>query len=362
MCEMLNKEDVNTKRQYNLDILKTIAVISMIMAHAIVLLGRHRPGFENEFLYKLGEYFFADYLAVAHAFMFALGVGLIFTRNNDPKNLIRRGFKIYLMGYALNFFRYGIYNLLGALVVGKLTQSFWNSLFEQDILQFAGLAMIVTGIFKMLKLDIKVILIFSIVLSAIGSCISYFDTGNYALNLIVGHFVATTDISNFVFFNWYIYVALGMLFGRIIRRVSNLDAFYKKLLYISGAISVIYILLTVKYGVFFLSKSNRYYSHSTLEAFALLSLDMFILSAVYFITDKIGDRLLEFCTITSRKVNEMYIIHWIILGFIDCVFCFGMGVVMPYSLIYVIGILLVVASYIIAGKKRKKPINNVSTQ
>ena len=229
MFEILNKEEVNTKRQYNLDILKTIAVISMIIAHAVTQLGRHKPGFESDLLYKLGEYFFADYLAVAHAFMFALGVGLIFTHNKDPKNLVRRGFKIYLMGYALNFFRYGIYNLLGALVAGKLTQSFWNSFFEQDILQFAGLAMIVTGILKMLKLDIKVILIFSIVLSVIGSCISYFDTGNYALNLIVGHFVATTDISDFVFFNWYIFVALGMLFGLIIRRVSDLDVFYKKL-------------------------------------------------------------------------------------------------------------------------------------
>ena len=355
MFEILKKEEVNTKRQYNLDILKTLAVISMIMAHAILQFGRHKPGFEDDILYNIGAYFFADYFAVAHAFMFALGVGLIFSRNNDPKDLIKRGFKIYLMGYVLNFFRYGIYNLLVTLITGKVSKSLWNSLFEQDILQFAGLAMIVTGIFKMLKLDIKVILVLSIVLSAIGSFFSYLDTGNFALNLIVGHFIATTDISDFVFFNWYIFVALGMLFGLIIRRISDLDVFYKKLLIISGALSIIYIALTMKFGMFFLSKSNRYYSLGTLEVFGLLSLDLFILSVAYFIVDKLGKRTLHFCTGVSKTVNEMYIIHWIIIGFIDCVFCYGMGVLMPYRLIYVIGILLVVVSYWIAGKKRKNP-------
>ena len=46
MFEILKEEEVYTKRQYNLDILKTLAVISMIMAHAILQFGRHKPCFE----------------------------------------------------------------------------------------------------------------------------------------------------------------------------------------------------------------------------------------------------------------------------------------------------------------------------
>ncbi len=353
MFEILREEEINTKRQYNLDVLKTIAVISMIMAHAVTALGRHRPGFENETLYLFGKYILSDYIAVAHAFMFAMGVGIVFSNNNDPKSLIERGVKTYIIGYVLNFFRYGIYNIFGSLFAGRLMDSFWNSLLEQDILQFAGLAMIATGCLKALKLDIKAVLFFSIILSAIGSCFSFLDTGNFLLNLFIGHFIATTDISCFVFFNWYIFVAFGMFFGLVIRRIHNLKAFYKKLLVISGTMSAAYILLTIKYGMFFWSKSNRYYSISTLDVIGLLSLDLLVLSVTYFFVDKIWKKLLKCCIVMSKTVNDIYIIHWIILGFIDSIFCFGLGIVMPYSLIYLIGIFMVVISYLIAAKRVK---------
>ena len=83
----------------------------MILCHCAIRLGEHLPGYEQSICYLLGDYFFGDYLAVAHAFMFAMGVGVVYSRRNSPAELIRRGVRLYILGFVLNFLRYGIYAL-----------------------------------------------------------------------------------------------------------------------------------------------------------------------------------------------------------------------------------------------------------
>jgi hypothetical protein len=52
----------------------------------------------------------------------------------------------------------------------------------------------------------------------------------------------------------------------------------------------------------------------------------------------------------SRNVNRIYCIHWCILGFVDSVFCYLMGIVFPWPVIYLIGIALIVVSAWIASR------------
>ncbi|MBR1482146.1 MAG: DUF1624 domain-containing protein, partial [Ruminococcus sp.] len=172
-------------------------------------------------------------------------------RKSTPKNLMLRGVKLYLLGYLLNFLRYGMYNLGEGIITGEFRSDILKAFLGMDILHFAGLALIVTGVLKLLKLREVHLLAIAGVLSLIGSVIPVIDTGNFAGNWFIGHFVTTnSETCCFVFFNWYIFVAAGMVFGKIIRGIENRDRLYKRLLIISCCVMAVYITLTFCFGTF----------------------------------------------------------------------------------------------------------------
>lgn len=354
----LKAETQKTSRRYELELLKALAIISMIICHPVIRLGIHNPGYEKEFLFFLGQDIFGDYLCVAHAFMFAMGFGIVFTRKNTPKELMLRGVKIYLLGYVLNFFRYGIFNLTEAIFTGEFRSDMLEALFGMDILQFAGLALIFTGILKKLKLREIHMLAIAGVLSVIGSVIPAIDTGNFAGNWLLGHFVYTDpEACTFVFFNWYIFVAIGMVFGSILRKTEDTDRLYKRLLIVSCCVMVVYITLTFIFGVYFLCRDHNYYMLSLPEAAGLLSIDLSFLSAFYFLLKRIPASKLRVFLDMSRNITPIYFIHWIILGFVDSIFCYLLDITFPWPVIYLIGVVLIILSSWIAnlwaGRKRR---------
>ena len=345
----LKAEVHETSRRPELELLKALAIICMILCHPVIRLGVHNPGYENEFLFFLGEEIFGKYLWVAHAFMFAMGFGMIFMRKKEPKDLMLRGVKIYLLGYALNFLRYGIYNLAEAVFTGEFRSDILQAIFGMDILQFAGLALIITGLLKKLKLREVHILAIAGILSAIGSFIPSIDTGNYALNWLLGHFAFTEpDACGFPFFNWYIFVAAGLFFGSILRKAENPDRLYKRLMIISCCIMVVYITLTCIFGVFFLCRDRQYYATSLIETVGLLSIDLSLLSAFYFLLKRFPASKFRVFMDMSRCITPIYFIHWCIIGFVDSIFCYLLEISFPWPVIYLIGVILIVLSAIFA--------------
>lgn len=345
----LKAEVRETSRRPELELLKALAIICMILCHPVIRLGVHNPGYENEFLFFLGEEIFGKYLWVAHAFMFAMGFGMIFMKKNEPKDLILRGVKIYLLGYALNFLRYGIYNLSEGIFTGEFRSDILQAMFGMDILQFAGLALIVTGLLKKLKLREIHILAIAGILSAIGSFIPFTDTGNYALNWLLGHFIFTKpDACGFPFFYWYIFVAAGLFFGSILRKTENPDRLYKRLLIVSCCIMVVYITLTCFFGVFFLCRDRQYYATSLPEAVGLLSIDLSLLSAFYFLLKRFPASKFRVFMDMSRCITPIYFIHWCIIGFVDSIFCYLLEISLPWPVIYLIGVILIVLSALFA--------------
>lgn len=364
MSSLLKKEEINTSRLYNLDLLKALAIIAMIICHSVIMLGTHHSGYENDFLYFLGDVVFGDYVAVAHAFMFAMGVGFVFTNKNSPADYVKRGVNFFILGYIINFCRYGIYALIDGLISGAFDEHTLEALFGPDIFQFAGLAMILTGVLKKFKLNEIHILIISLIMSAAGSFFVLIDTGNYVGNLLLGHIVTTTgDTSCFALLNWYICVACGMVFGAIIRRVENTDIFYKRLLVVSGVISIIYIALTFKFGMLFLTKQRFYYAISTAEAIAMLCTDLFLLSVFYFLIKKFGSSKFGTAIEMSKNLSLIYFIQWCVIGFTDSIFGYVLEYSFPYYFIYPFSIVLIIASFYLArlwkkrrNKKEAKPL------
>ena len=97
----IKNAETQTLRRNELELLKALAIIAMIFCHPVIRLGIHRVGYESDFAFFFGDVILGDYLGVAHAFMFAMGVGMVYSRKNAPADLMRRGVRLYLLGYAL---------------------------------------------------------------------------------------------------------------------------------------------------------------------------------------------------------------------------------------------------------------------
>ena len=341
----------NNQRQYNLDLLKAFVISFMPLCHIVQMFGMYRPDCANEVLYTFATRILGGYLVAAHGFMFAMGVGMAYSGKNSPGEQIHRGINLFLLAYVLNFFRYGMYFLSEGLITGSFSIRAVGALFGGDILQFAGLAFVATGIFQKLKLKETEILSIALILSLIGTMAAGVDTQNFVLNLLIGLFVFTPDhASTFCFCNWYLYVAAGIIFGKILKAMPDKDTFYKKLLIVSGVISAAYIALSCKFGMMFLCKTRGFYDASPLEAFGLLSIDFFFLSAFYFLLKKVDASKFRHAIEMSKNINTIYCIHWCILGPLEFFLCYllKLEIVSNYVVMYTFGIVLVVVSFLLA--------------
>lgn len=219
------------------------------------------------------------------------------------------------------------------------------ALIVQDILHFAGLALIATGLFRRLRLKEGYILLIGVLLSALGGALAFAFQGSPAADYFLGHFIVTTEESScFAFFNWYVFVAAGLLFGALLQKTENPDRFFGRLLSIACPVTVIYLALTAVFGTCFLTKNGWYYAARLPEAAGLLSIDLTLLGAFHFLLKRIDVSHFSVFISMSRNVNRIYCIHWCILGFVDSIFCYLLGVVFPWPVIYLFGIVLIILS------------------
>ena len=339
------RDGIQPPRLWELDLLKALAIVSMILCHCVIRLGLHQPGYEQDICYLLGDVVFGEYLAVAHAFMFAMGVGVVYSRHNSPTELFYRGVRLYILGFVLNFFRYGIYALADGFLEGEFPAETVYALIVQDILHFAGLALMATGLFRRLRLKEGQILLIGVLLSALGGPLAFVYQSSPVADYFLGHFVVTTEQSScFAFFNWYVFVAAGLLFGAALRRTEDMDRFYGRLLRAACPVMVLYLALTAVFGPCFLTKNGWYYAVSLPEAAGLLSIDLTLLGAFRLLLKRVDVSRLTVFIEMSRNVNRIYCIHWCILGFADSIFCYLLGLVFPWSVIYLFGVTLTVLS------------------
>ena len=227
MKKIFSKEPINKGRQIELDIAKCLAIIFMIFLHTLMV----ASGFANNIsvpmqrvIYQLLGRPFA-----APVFMFAMGVGMVYSRNQEPAYLMKRGVKLMLLGVVVNVGEYILPHFLAGKLLGK-----WDIfpiangllLFCVDILAFAGMAMILIGVLKKLKLVSWQIVIIAVALSVIASFVRFHNFGSDVWNLITGYFVGSlrdngSAFTAFPLFNWFIFPAVGMLFGEWYIKCNN---------------------------------------------------------------------------------------------------------------------------------------------
>ena len=223
MERLFSNEQVNKGRQVELDLAKCLAIFFMIFLHCYFV----TAGFANEispFLQRgIGHLVGGPF--AAPVFMFAMGVGMVYSKHQEPIYMIKRGIKLMLLGLVVNVGEFILPHFLAGKLLGE-----WDIfpiaggllLFCIDILAFAGMAFILVGICKKLNLSSKHMVIIAIVFSILGTILRFHDFGSDVPNLIAGYFIGSAGgFTAFPLFNWFIFPAVGLLFGEYYIRCND---------------------------------------------------------------------------------------------------------------------------------------------
>lgn len=313
MKNVFSNENVNSGRQIELDFAKVFAILLMIVTHYFAFCTFGGIDYDTEILI-----IFLLCQCSAPILMFAMGIGMIYTRHNSPKEFIIRGIKLLILGLIVNTLYF-----LSNYGAGVPMEYALLSFLANDILQFAGISFILVGIFK--KLNIKTLKIFliSILFSLIATYIQEFSIFNIYLNQLLGHFFETIGdyiVSCFPILNWFIVPACGMIFGEDLIRCKNKDELYKEIFKISGIMTV--IMVTIGFlslrGMFSVTGGTvpeklAYLHISIPDIFILIIIALFLTSIFYFISKKCSSKIINFVERTSRNVTIIYIIQWVLI-------------------------------------------------
>lgn len=351
MYKYISQDKPNRIRQAELDLSKFIALILMIACHCGIYYFE-----EGTAAYKVFDIIGGEF--AAPVFMVCMGIGVVFSKHNKPELLINRGVKIFLCGYLLNLIRSTIPELIISFIdKSKLIFGLPASFYMVDILQFAGLALVVMGIFKKLKVEPFYQLMISVLFAGLGDILAEISTGHEWLDAVCDLFWGANQWSFFPLLNWLIYPTAGVFFGEILMHCNDKTALYKRLLPIGS------------FGVFlsyYLSFTDpNYYSHNSYYFMGIknviygLCYPMLLFSVCYFITykGKIGEN--RFILYSSKNLNTLYCTSWFAIFWIMYFVIILNGIKMTYVTFALLLILVFAVSYglcqlwLMIKKKRK---------
>lgn len=341
-----SQEKVNDSRQFEVDCVKTLAIVFMVIIHvyeeiSVVNVDIPPEGFFHNFLQ-----FMAGPLA-APMFMFAMGLGTIYTSKRSPEEIMKRGLKIFISSYILNIVRSVIPYFIGIKVFGySYDQSLlFYELFNVDILQFAGLALIAIGFFKKLGLSLEFVGIIAVFLLIIGPMLPEVIPHEGNIRYFYSLFFYADEVSYFPFTHWFIYPVAGMLFAKYLKHINDLDKFYKGVLYVTTLVIIGSVFGFKYYGFdlqYFYSVAHHTFYKQTFVSFIFaLSCILCELSIFHFVRIKNPKSNIEQAIkYISTNLTNIYYVQWLFVGWLELLFRCKVSV--PF--IIPMGILITLAS------------------
>ena len=355
MQQLFSDERINSGRQVELDLAKCLAIFFMIFLHCFFATSYFPNEISPAMTKALSQLLGCPY--AAPVFMFCMGVGMVYSRNQEPSYFIKRGLKLVELGFFVNvgeffvpYFLSG--NLLGDWDIFPIANGLL--LFCVDILAFAGMTFITIGILKKLNVSAKGMVIVAIVFSIIGSFARFHDFGSDVANLIAGYFVGSEGgFTAFCLFNWFIFPAAGLFCGEYYIRCND----KKKLLRfwpLALVISTTYFVASWFIPGGFLSEAHHYYFMTTLDAMFCLVCNYGVIGFCYMVSKHLPDGAIKLFTKTSNNLNTIYVIQWFLIPitYVLIVY-FNRGIVFgDLSLVIIAPIEIVVASLLASGYKK----------
>lgn len=315
MMKIFDRSDCNCERQIELDMAKTFCIIGMVLVHCYGMLSYNQTGNSGlvfVLIYILNTIFGAP------TFLICMGIGLVYSRKNTPEKILARGFRLLAVSLAFNTVRFGVPYILSYWVYNEFSFPFlFSCIFYVDVLTFAGLALILFGLLKKLKLPNYVFFVIALVMSVIATFVKV-DTGdNWILNLFVGYFLPVTEdpvtgySTYFPLFNWFLFVVLGYGFGLILKKVKDKKLFYAVFSGISTVVMIVYLCICIPDRIGLCTEEYTYtIFYKVYDVFIAFFGTVMLFGVYYFasiILPAFMKRLFEFF---GKGLTAFYVIHW----------------------------------------------------
>lgn len=313
---LLRPLEPDSQRKYvridSFDIPRAIAIGLMIIVHTLMMYAS--PATMQQPLTKLLMLF--GTAPGAPTFMFLMGFYFIYARPKPMKYYLTRGIQLILLGYLLNILRFMIpVEYILALGVPVEVFSPWTPLMffkTIDILQFAGLAMIILTAFRyLLKRPVYILLTIAavtLVSPFLWGIHSGFAPLDWVLDMLWGKGLFVT----FPLFPWLVYPLSGYLFGLALLHWHDYKSFFRRacllglLLYIAG-LTLSSTNIAFHYGDYFRAGYGG--------TVVMIGFVMFYVSAVELLCRRIGVKgRIKGVSYLSDNLTPLYFIHWIIIS------------------------------------------------
>ena len=354
--KIFSNEPINTSRQWELDLARAVIIFCLALIHVTIECTTEEglcSGIPYLFDTIIGGPFSAP------MYMFVMGVGMCYTRKNTSKDHFIRGAKIFAVGYALNICRFLIPYSIGYFITGDHTTYIEPLLYKvlcNDILTFAGLAMMIMALFVKLKLSNIVMLIIATVMCGFGTLLNGVDVVSPLGNIFLGYLIGTEDaagmvLSDFPILNWLMFPVCGYVFGSVLKRVKNKKLFYLTFSFPALIIAIVYFVLGIylERGMFG-EGQNCYYHMTFSDVLASLCLTVGMIGVYYFIVKIIPGKVFYVTWSISENITQIYFIHWVLVSFVVnlCMYVIrGTTLLTPWKVVG-LGTVISIASIVIA--------------
>ncbi|QMT31439.1 acyltransferase family protein [Alysiella filiformis] len=307
-------EKINTGRQLEFDLAKALAIVFMAWVHTL----EETESVSEALMPTLIEKVFGGPFA-APVFMVALGIGLVYTKHATASHFAKRGIELLIIGFLLNVVRFVLPAVWKAV---GLSQDFdyeseiaW--LVSVDILQFAGLAFLYFALAAKYRFSPTVLAIVAVVCSLLGMALQGMSIDNHIGKQFLGYFWAASDETFFPFLNWLIFPTFGYLFGLLWQKCADKDRFYRYATPIGMILGVGYMAfaLNAEWGMYNSEITNSHYYMNLLDASFILMFVVGWFGVCHWLLRILPQKVFLPMFNLSRNINQVYCIHWIILGF-----------------------------------------------
>jgi len=338
------------QRVLSIDLARGLAVFFMIGVHALITFGAPETR-DSAFGYVVG--FFGSPPA-APVFMALMGISFYYSRNTDMAKGIKRGIKIIALGYGLNILR-GVLPVLvaktilphAALGIPVAVADCWDAFFEIDILQFAGLSLIIMAIIRRYEVDKYLLLTLAVVIAAVSPLFwgvsIHFPPVDHLLDYLWGNKPSVEpcigNLVSFPFFPWFSYVLVGMFMGNLLSQSANPAKVIKR----AGAVGI--VLMLVGSALLYPDVGTHLgdYYHST--GVAVLFITGFVLAWIA-LCEVVVEHVKMNCVFEvlfywSKHVNIIYLIQWTLImwvadlavGFYQCSILATTGLIIALTIV-----------------------------
>jgi surface polysaccharide O-acyltransferase-like enzyme len=323
-----------------LDLARGIAIVVMVLQHVQLLFA-----VDHGETSLVGATFLVLGTAPA-APVFMVSMGFLFgaSRRTGVRSGLRRGLALFALGYALNLLRFTLPGLAGdGVKLEELLGGPWQALLEIDILQLAGLSLIVLGGVKRLVRGPWPVVALAAAAAAVAPLLWGAGSGSPVLDPLWG----AEEYVSFPLFPWLAYPLLGLALARFAQRAARAGALLRDWaaagLACLVAGSCLIALFPDASGVLAV---GDYFRSGLPVQLVLAGFVLVWLPVLWWLDRRLSWRSVpRYLTSLSRHLTVIYLVQWLLIGWM----ALALGVVdQPSWLAALLAVPVLAASHLLA--------------